>query len=585
MDLYKRLWPYINRYLKWTILAILCTLVVSATNGLMAWLIKPVINDIFINKDRTFLKLLPLIVVAVSLIKGLFAYFQAYLMQNATWCAVRDIRNDLYSHITYFPMKEYNATSTGNLISRVINDVGLVSRLAASVIKDFLQQVFTILGLLIVLFINDWKLALISMVVFPFAGLFVSKYGIKMRAITRKAQAAQADILSVLQETFTGNRIVKTFTMEEGEKKRFAKENDSLTRLIIRTVKVSSRVSPTMDIAGGIGVGIIIFYGGERVINGVSTPGDFFSFIAALVMLYPPAKAMGNLHNSVQQGMAAVERVFEVMDTETEMPMMDKGVEGPDGIGDAIEYKDVCFTYDPEKGPVLKDVSIKINRGEIAAFVGSSGGGKTTLVNLLPRFYDLNTGSIHIDGRDIREFKLRTLRQQIAIVTQDTILFNDTIRNNIAYGMADAPFENVVAAAKAAHADGFIDRLPLKYDTMIGEKGVLISGGEKQRISIARAILKDSPILILDEATSSLDTESERMVQKALENLMKNRTTLVIAHRLSTVINADKIIVMSAGQVADIGRHAELLSRSPIYQKLYNMQFGQAIEEHVEAHT
>ena len=329
--------------------------------------------------------------------------------------------------------------------------------------------------------------------------------------------------------------------------------------------------------------GIALVYGGSNVIHGVMTTGDFFSFTAALVMLYQPVKALGNLHNSVQQGLAAAERVFDVLDTPSEEEAITRGRTGPDGIKESIEYKGVSFRYAGHEGEVLKGVDLTIRKGEVVALVGSSGGGKTTLVNLLPRFFEVDEGSILLDGVDIREYPLWSLRKQVSVVTQDTILFNDTVTNNIAYGRKGAAEEDILAAARAAHADIFIEKLPEKYQTVIGEKGLRLSGGEKQRISIARAVLKDSPILILDEATSSLDTESERIVQRALEALMKNRTTLVIAHRLSTVINADKIVVIDKGRIAGIGPHAELLSSSPIYRKLYDMQFGNVEKAHAEA--
>jgi len=583
MDLLKRLWPYIRRYMKWTVLAIGCTLVVSGMNGLTAWLIKPVLDDIFIKKNSGLLALLPLAVFAVYLVKGLFTYLQSYWTQYASFNVIRDIRNDLYGHILYLPLRVYHGTNTGKLTSNVMNDVGVLNKLAGHVVKDFLQQSFTIVALVVVLFVRDWKLALVSIMIFPLAGLFVSKYGKKTKKISRKTQESIAGLMNILHESFTGSRIVKAFTMEEDENAKFRGEHERFTKLQIKNAKVSSMISPTMEAVGGLAMALIILYGGNKVIEGTMTAGEFFSFTAALFMLYGPVKALGNLHNNVQQGIAASERVFRTLDTNTELAMMSRGIDGPEGIKERIEYRGVGFGYGEKEAEVLKDVDLTVKKGEVVAIVGSSGGGKTTLVNLLPRFYEVQKGQIAIDGVDIREFALKSLRQNIAVVTQDTILFNDTLSNNIAYGKGEYTKDDVYAAAKAAHADIFIEKLPEKYDTVIGEKGVRLSGGEKQRISIARALLKDSPILILDEATSSLDTESERIVQKALDNLMKNRTTLVIAHRLSTVINADKIVVMSDGRVADVGRHSELLGKSPIYRRLYEMQFGPLEDEHAEA--
>jgi subfamily B ATP-binding cassette protein MsbA len=556
---------------------------VSGTTALVAWLVKPVLDDIFVKKDVARLLPLSLALFVVYIVKDLFTYLQSYLTQYASLNVIRDIRNDLYAHMVYMPLKEYNATNTGKLTSHIINDVGVLSRLAATFVKDFLQQSFTIAGLMVVLFVRDWKLAILSILVFPFAGVFISKFGKKTRNISRKAQESIAGLMNILQESFTGNRIVKAFTMEDGEDKRFVAEHERYTMLQIKTAKISSMVSPVMDAVGGLALALIIYYGGRQVVSGAMTTGELFSFSTALIMLYGPVKALGGLHNNTQQAIAAAERVFKVFDTETERPAMLKGIKGPDGIKDCIEYRDVSFRYNDKDEAVLREVNLKVKKGEVAAIVGGSGGGKTTLVNLLPRFYEPTEGAVLIDGVDIRDFAIRSLRQQIAIVTQDTILFNDTLKNNIAYGKAAFTDEEVYAAAKAAHADIFIEKMPAGYDTIIGEKGVRLSGGEKQRISIARAILKDSPILILDEATSSLDTESERIVQRAIENLMKNRTTLVIAHRLSTVINADKIVVMKGGRVAEVGRHPELLNTSPTYKRLYDMQFGKMEKEHVEA--
>ncbi len=576
-----RLWPYIKKYLNITFVAILCTLVVSGTNGAVAYLTKPVVDDVFGKKNPAMLVPLSFAVFAVYLIKDTFAYIQSYITQSVSLKVIRDIRSDLYCHMVYLPLKEYQATNTGKMVSHVMNDVGVLSRLAGTLIKDVLQQSFTIVALVVVLFMRDWRLATICITILPLAGIIVSKYGKKTRKLTGKSQEAVAGLMSTLHESFTGSRIVKAFTMEDRENRKFANEQENYTKLQIKKAKVASLISPSMDAVGGLAMAVIIFYGGHRVINGSMTTGQFVSFATALFMLYPPVKALGGLHNNIQGASAAIERVLNVMDTPNESEAMSGGIPGPDGIKDSIQYRGVSFRYNEKEDYVLKDVDLTINKGEVVAVVGTSGGGKTTLVNLLPRFYDLKDGEILIDGENIKNFQLRTLRQNIAVVTQDTILFNDTIRNNIAYGKGEFTDDMVFAAARAAHADIFIEKLPGKYDTIIGEKGFRLSGGEKQRISIARAILKNSPILILDEATSSLDTESERIVQQALENLMKNRTTLVIAHRLSTIINADKIVVISGGRITDRGRHSELLSKSRIYKRLYDMQFG-THAEHVE---
>jgi ATP-binding cassette, subfamily B, bacterial MsbA len=582
-EMYKRFWPYARAYLNLMFIALMSTIVVSATSGAIAWLVKPVLDSIFINKDRHLLYMLPLIVLVVFSMKAVFSYVQSYTIQTASNNVIRDLRNDVYGIITYMPIRDYQKTTTGNLIARVTSDVAVLNKMGIGSIKNLLQQVFTILSLLVVVFMRNWKFALIAVTVFPFAGYFVSKYGKRVRGITRKAQEQIAELINLLQENITGHRIVKIFSMEDEEHKRFVEVNQQVTSLSIKNAKVSSRVAPSMEALAGVAIAVIILLGGLSVMDGHSTPGEFFSFTTALFMLYQPVKTLGNLHNDMQQAMAAAERVFDIMGYQTEKEMITSGINLPVEVREAIRYNNVSFRYDETERQVLSGIDLTIKRGEVVALVGSSGGGKTTLVNLLPRFYEPDGGSIAIDSMDIKKLSLGSLRGAIALVTQDTILFNQSIRDNIAYGKKDYTMEQVEAAAKAAHADGFIKGLPNGYDTVIGEKGVRLSGGEKQRISIARAIMKDCPILILDEATSSLDTESERIVQKALENLMKNRTTLVIAHRLSTIINADRIVVVQGGRIMETGRHDELLVKSPLYKKLYEMQFSGPKEDYVEA--
>jgi subfamily B ATP-binding cassette protein MsbA len=379
-----------------------------------------------------------------------------------------------------------------------------------------------------------------------------------------------ANITTILLESITGTRIVKAFNMEDHERKRFAKENRRLFGILIKSVRVRAISHPLMEFLGGLGIAFIVFYGGRSVIRGEATPGTFFSFLAALLMLYEPVKRLSGINNTVQQGLAAAVRIFEVLDTVPEIRDQPKA-QVLTRVSQAIEYRDVSFKYEDDW--VLKNINLHIKVGEMVAFVGVSGGGKTTLVNLLPRFYDVTSGKVLIDGVDIRELTAESLRSKIGIVTQTTILFNDTVRSNIAYGKIDQPFEEVVKAAQAAYSHGFIQNLPKGYETVIGEQGVKLSGGERQRISIARALLKNAPILILDEATSSLDSESEIEVQKALEYLMQGRTTLVIAHRLSTIRKADRIMVISNGTIVEEGTHEELLAKEGEYKKLYLLQF------------
>jgi subfamily B ATP-binding cassette protein MsbA len=437
-------------------------------------------------------------------------------------------------------------------------------------VTSLLKDSFMLLGLVFVIFYRDWKLAAIAMFVFPLAIYPIAKFGSKLRHFATRTQVTMGSLSALLQETISGARIVKAFGMEEYENKRFAEENERLFKLNLKSISVIGLSSPFMEFLGGLGIAAIIFYGGYQVINGQSTPGTFFSFLAALIMLYEPVKRLTNVNNTIQQGIAAANRVFDILDTVPDIQNAAHAVHLPK-ISSHIDIQDVTFSY--EQTPVLRHVNLKIRAGEIMAFVGMSGGGKTTLVNLIPRFYDVREGRILIDGRDIRDVTISSLRAQIGIVTQQTILFNDTVKNNIAYGDIAKSEAQIIAAAKAANAHDFITNLPNGYDTVIGEQGAKLSGGERQRISIARALLKDAPILILDEATSSLDTEAEIEVQDALETLMKGRTTLSIAHRLSTIRNADRIIVLVNGVIVEEGTHEALLEKKGEYCKLYQMQF------------
>ena len=547
-----------------------CMLFVSAATSGSAFLVKPVLDDVFFKKDLTMLKLIPLAIVAIFMLKGLFDYGQAYLMSYVGQRIIADLREKIYNHLQSLSLSFFTRNPTGTLMSRITNDVSMVQGAVTDAVTGLLKDFFTIIGLVAVVFYRDWRLAIVALVVFPVAVYPIVKFGKKLRSYSVRSQTAMGDISTILLETISGNRIVKAFNMEDYERKRFARENRKLFGISMKSVRVRAISHPLMEFLGGLGIAFIVFYGGYNVIKGVATPGTFFSFLAALLMLYEPVKRLSGVNNAVQQGLAAASRIFEVLDTVPEIgnkPM----AKLLSFVSKGIDYENVSFKY--EEDWVLKNINLHIKTGEVVAFVGSSGGGKTTLVNLLPRFYDVSSGKVLIDGWDIRDVTVESLRGMIGIVTQQTILFNDTVRNNIAYGKINEPFEEIVKAAKAAYAHGFIQNLPNGYDTVIGEQGVKLSGGERQRISIARALLKNAPILILDEATSSLDSESEIEVQKALEFLMQSRTTLVIAHRLSTIRKADRIVVISDGVVVEEGTHEELLEREGEYKKLYLLQF------------
>ena len=572
MNIKTRLLSYTNPYWGRLMAGILLAIVVSAATGAAAWIVKPVMDDIFLSKDTTLLKILPLGFILIYTIKGLARYGQSYLMRSIGQKIITRIRNELYEHIQKMPLSFFHNTPSAILMSRITNDVTMLGHVSSQVVADFFRQTFTFFILLSLTFYREWKLATIALVVFPFIGIFIVSIGRKLRVLSRKNQEKMADLNIILQETFTGNKIVKAFGMEDYENKRFMNENRKLYDISMKETKRHEMVSPLMELFGAVGTGVVIWYGGYQVISGATTPGTFFSFMTALIMLYDPIKKLSTMNNVVQQSMAAAERVFEMLDTKVDIISNDGAVEIRE-FKDRISFNDVWFQYNSNNGMVLKGINLTIKKGEVVALVGSSGAGKSTLVDMIPRFHDVTKGSINIDSHDIRNISLNSLRRQIGIVTQETILFNDTVKNNISYGRVDAGMDDIHKAAESAYAHDFIMEMPSGYDTVIGERGVKLSGGQRQRLSIARAILKNPAILILDEATSSLDSESEKMVQQALENLMKDRTTFVIAHRLSTVLNAGRIVVIDDGRIIETGRHDELLAHRGIYKKLYEMQF------------
>jgi subfamily B ATP-binding cassette protein MsbA len=571
MDVYKRLLSLVKPYYPRLIIAFFCMFIVAGTTSAIAYLVKPVLDKIFFEKNLDMLKILPFVILLLYAIKGIFWYLRSYFMNYVGQRVVSDLRLRLYAHIIDLPLSYFHRHHTGTLVSRIINDVNLIQGAVSGAITSFLSDSFTILGLTAVVFYRDFKLALITIVVFPLAVVPVLKIGRKLRRISTSSQIKMGELSGLMHETFSGARIVKAFGMEDYEKGRFGQINNRLFNWYMRAISMGGITSPLMEFLGSIGIATVIAYGGYQVINGTSTPGNFFSFIAAVMMLYRPIKGLSTVYNTIQQGLAAANRVFEVLDTRVE-PKQRQGIK-LDKFCETIVYEGIWFKYDEEQSFVLKQINLVIKKGEKVALVGPSGGGKTTIVHLLARFYTPTKGRILIDGHDIKAFDLASLRSQIAIVSQDMVLFDDTVRNNIRYGRLDATEKEIILAAKAAYAYDFIQRLPQGFDTVIGEKGVNLSGGEQQRLCIARAILKNAPILILDEATSFLDTESELIVQKAMGNLLKQRTALIIAHRLSTIRKADRIVVVSNGQIVEQGKHKELLTKGGLYQRLYEIQF------------
>ncbi|RJP85937.1 MAG: ATP-binding cassette domain-containing protein [Desulfobacteraceae bacterium] len=562
-----------------------CMLAVAGTSSITAFIVKPVLDDIFLKQNVAMLKLMPIMVVVIFILRGAAMYGEEYLMNYVGEHIIRRLRDALFDRIIDLPLAFFHKERTGVLMSRITNDVNVIKNMVSTAVTGSLRDVFTILGLAGVIIYRDWKLALIAIFVLPLAFYPILEFGRRVRRFSTSSQISMAELNAFLHETFTGNKIVKAFGMEETEKQSFFEKSQQVFRFEVKSFRAKALTSPVMEAIGGIGVGLVIWYGGHNVVSGASTPGTFFSFMTAVMLLYTPVKKLSKLNNTIQQGLAASDRVFDILEARSDI--LDPESPQPVKHGShRVTFDHVSFSYgggDGETDTVLKDINLDVMPGEIIALVGMSGGGKTSLVNLIPRFYDVTAGAVRLDGMDIREIAIRDLRREVAIVTQEPILFNDTIRNNIAYGKPDASEQDVFNAAKAAYIFDFVQTLPKGFDTIIGELGSRLSGGEKQRMCIARALLKDAPILILDEATASLDTESERLVQKALENLMKGRTSFVIAHRLSTISYASKIVVIVGGRIVEEGGHEELLEKKGEYYTLHQMQFadntGEALAE------
>ncbi len=551
-------------------LAGLMSLIVSGINGGLAWLVKPALDGIFLEKNFRLLTLLPIAVVLLYFLRGLFSFFNSYLMRSTGAKVVKDMRNKLFEHLMYLPVGHYKKESTGSILSRITNDIGSLQHLLAHSIKDLFVESATVVVLLAVALYRRWDLALLAITILPAAFYGAGRIGKRLKQVSKKAQQKVSMITELLTESFSGIKMIKVFEREDYTINRFKGRTQDFYREVMRATRLTELTSLLMELVGGFGIAFVLWYGGRLVISGDITPGEFFSFLAAIFMVYTPARRLATVNNSIQQARASLERISEVEIKEREK---DGSINIPPLKGN-IEFRNVSFMYPNAKYEALKDINLTINKGEIVAIVGKSGVGKTTLVDLLPRFHDPSQGIICIDDLDIAKATLKSLRGKIGVVSQDVILFNDTVKNNIIFGKLDATDDEITSAAQAAYAHEFIMELPQGYQTVIGEKGVRLSGGQRQRLSIARAILKNPPILILDEATSSLDTEAEIMVQRALENLMENRTTIVIAHRLSTIRRASRIIVLDRGRIIESGTHEQLIKTGGIYKKLYELQFS-----------
>jgi subfamily B ATP-binding cassette protein MsbA len=632
MSVFRRLYGYLRRYRGWAAIAFVSMLMFAATQTTLMALVQPLFDDVLspphmqkvkapdtsvkqrftdvilkrnlppgqrgalINtydnvqdrwhhwwnaggqREDKWRRILWLLM-GVFVVRAFAGFFSEYSFQKVGLSTVRDLRDHLYERIIQQSHRFFSERSTGEMVSRLVSDADAIQAAVSTRMGDLIEESMTLLGLTVYVFINNAQLAFVCFFVAPVIVYPIAHFGRKLRKTTHRSQERMADLATILEETIRGVRIVKSFTMEKFEIDRFRAATKRHLDSTLKAQRIQATTSPVLELLAGVCFLLLFWYAHNRiVVHHTLTMGQFLAFVAAMAAMWAPVKKLNRVNLSVNNALAASERVFRMLDIDNEVKEKPDAVELT-RVGEGIRYENVTFAYDAD--PVLRNINLLIAPGEIVALVGSSGAGKTTFVNLLPRFYDVSEGRITVDGVDVRDAKLFSLRSLMGFVTQEVVLFNDTVRNNIAYGRGDAEMDKVIAASKAANAHEFISALPLGYDTLIGEGGVLLSGGQRQRLAIARALFKDPPILVLDEATSSLDTESERLVQQALNNLMQGRTTLVIAHRLSTIRSADKIVVLDKGEIVESGRHEDLLVRRGVYRKLYDLQFAE--EDRAEA--
>ncbi|HXH72682.1 MAG TPA: lipid A export permease/ATP-binding protein MsbA [Mariprofundaceae bacterium] len=570
--LYRRLLGFLTPYKGRLSVAMLCMVVLAGCTAALAWALKPALDEALSGKNPHYIYLIPALVIGLYVIKGIAYYGQAYLMGYIGQRVIYDMRNALYQRLTMQSLAFFAHRKTGELLARISYDVTLVQAAVSTSVTSLMRDLISIVFLLGVVLVQDWLLALIAILVLPAVVWPIARFGRKMRRATLDGQVAMGELTSLLEETVGGMRVVKAFGMEGYEQGRFRNFTADFLLHQMRAFRVHALSFPIMELLAGFGIAGVLLYGGLRVASGETTPGTLISFLAALLMLYEPVKRLSRANNEIQQGMAAAERIFEVLDEPVAIEDAPEAGELK-RFGDSIRFEQVSLQYPGTTRPVLHSIDLTVKAGEVVALVGRSGAGKTTLANLVPRFMDPSGGRVLIDGVDLRELTQASLRRQIALVTQEVVLFNDTVLSNIAYGLEGIDQARVEEVARAANAHDFISKLPQGYETLVGERGVILSGGQRQRLSLARALLKDAPILILDEATSSLDTESERLVQQAIDRLMEGRTVIVIAHRLSTIRHADRIVVLDQGGIAQSGRHEELLAQGGLYAELYRMQF------------
>jgi subfamily B ATP-binding cassette protein MsbA len=562
-DLTKPYWPRIFA-------GILLSFIASGISGAIAWSTKPALDKIFIERRYEYLNYLPLGVLLLFLLKGFIGFGQSYLMKSASMKLVRETRNKLFNQVIYFPLSYFQKEASGVVISRIMNDVNKMGQLVSGVIKDMVVEIPTVIILLGVAFYRSWQLTLASLVLVPLIAVSAPKFGKGLKKKTRKAQRNVASLTQRVNEAISGSRIVKIFNREETVALKFMQDNQRFYREMLKGVRIRQMSLIVIDFVTGSGIAFVLWLGGNMVVKGTITSGDFASVLVSVYMIFSPLKKIGEAYSDLQECMASVERIDLLLDAELE----EQGGEKVSGFQKSICFENVTFAYEKDSPPVLQNLNIKIHRGEVIAIVGRSGVGKSTLVDLIPRFIKPSEGRITLDGKDINTLDVHSLRDLIAVVSQDVILFNDSVMENIVFGRQEATDEEGREAAQLAFADDFIKELPAQYETIIGERGMKLSGGQRQRLAIARAILKNPPLLILDEATSSLDSVSEAIVQKALEKLMRNRTTIVIAHRLSTIRNADRIVLIDNGKIVDIGTHDKMVEMNTTYRELYTTFSG-----------
>jgi subfamily B ATP-binding cassette protein MsbA len=545
---------------------IILSLVVSGITGAIAWFVKPALDEVLVGKKYEYLKLIPVGVFLLFSIKGLLSFCQTYLMKSSGTKLVREMRNRLYSHILSLPVGYFNRESSGVIISRVMYDVDTLNGLVSTVVKTFVVEVPTVIFLLGVALYRRWDLTLMSLILLPLIAYSARKFGKGVKKKRKEAQRKLSFLTHRIGESVFGARIIKIFNREKIMEDKFRSDNQRYYREMLRVVRLKEFTNLIIDVVTGVGIAVVLWYGGNMVVNGTITAGVFASILVAIYMMFAPMKRLGDAYGVLQETRASIERIDTLLNAEHEK----EGHIKLEGFKKSIKFEHVSFTFPANSTPVLTDVDLEIRRGEVVAIVGRSGVGKSTLVDLIPKFYAPSSGVLTIDGININDIEMHSLREQMGIVSQDIILFNDSVRENIAFGKPGVSDSNIIEAAKMAYADEFIQRMPQKYDTLIGDRGLKLSGGQRQRIAIARAVLKNPPIMILDEATSSLDSVSEALVQKALDELMKGRTTIVIAHRLSTIRHADRILIIEGGEIVDMGKHEELLVKNSTYRELYN---------------